>query len=292
MKTMKKLQTIVALFWAVLCVVPPASAGDEITVKNAAEFVSALGSDRTIILDGGASGREYDVTAARDNAKPAGGVYWRQVGDGWELIIDGAENLTIRGDAKGMGAILAASPRCAGVLTFDNCRNIRLEGFTAGHTEGGSQAGVQPEGAVFAFDNCDGATVERCDIILGSVGLGFLDTKNALVSDSSISRCVYSNVVIRDSRDIVFDRVSFMSVNYNSSDIEGEVTGNIVIYGSRNILFDDCSFFGQSGVGFALEDSANVKVNGAKFRDCFYEDLTTGEIELNDPQWEETKPGP
>ncbi len=144
----------------VLPPVPPSGAldlpkGGEVMVTSVDEFLEALGPDRTIILDGAL----FDLSTASNY----GGIgtdcyYWAEDYDGPELVIHDVNGLTIYAKDSSSGATtLAAIPRYADVLSFRNCENLTLSGFTAGHTkEPGSCSG-----GVLNFQNCSQVTLEK-----------------------------------------------------------------------------------------------------------------------------------
>ena len=114
--------------------------GGSIAVKTVDEFLAAIGSDRTIVLDG----ELFDLSTATNYGSVGGEYYyWQESYDGPELVIHDLTGLTIQGDPANPAAItMAAIPRYANVLNFRGCENITLNGFTAGHTkEPGSCAG-------------------------------------------------------------------------------------------------------------------------------------------------------
>ena len=144
----------------VLPPVPPSGAldlpkGGEVMVTSVDEFLEALGPDRTIILDG----PFFDLSTASNY----GGIgtdcyYWAEDYDGPELVIHDVNGLTIYAKDSSSGATtLAAIPRYADVLSFRNCENLTLSGFTAGHTkEPGSCSG-----GVLNLQNCSQVTLEK-----------------------------------------------------------------------------------------------------------------------------------
>ena len=97
-------------------------------------------------------------------------------------MIENVDNMTIRsadGDVK--AHTLSATPRYANVLSFRNCSNITLFGFTAGHTkEPGSCAG-----GVLDFQNSDGIIVDNC----GLFGCGILGVKADYSSALTVRNC-------------------------------------------------------------------------------------------------------
>ena len=144
----------------VLPPVPPSGAldlpkGGSVMVTSVDEFLEALGPDRTIILDG----PFFDLSTASNY----GGIgtdcyYWAEDYDGPELVIHDVNGLTIYAKDSSSGATtLAAIPRYADVLSFRNCENLTLSGFTAGHTkEPGSCSG-----GVLNLQNCSQVTLEK-----------------------------------------------------------------------------------------------------------------------------------
>lgn len=144
----------------VLPPVPPSGAldlpkGGQVVVKTVDEFLEALGPERTILLDGAL----FDLSTASNY----GGIgtdcyYWAANYDGPTLVIHDVDGLTIQAKDTASGATtLAAIPRYADVLSFRNCNNLFLGGFTAGHTE---EPGAC-SGGVLSFQNCSEVTIEK-----------------------------------------------------------------------------------------------------------------------------------
>ena len=130
--------------------------GESITVTSVDEFLAAIGPDRTIVLDG----ELFDLSTASDYGSIGGEYYfWQEDYDGPELIIQNVSGLTIHPAASNPEATtLAAIPRYANVLSFRNCDDIQLIGFTLGHTkEPGSCSG-----GVLNFQNCNGIWIDGC----------------------------------------------------------------------------------------------------------------------------------
>ena len=128
--------------------------GAEITVKSVDEFLAAIGPERTIVLDGGL----FDLSAAAGYG--SGGTqyyYWQETYDGPQLVIDSVKGLTIKSASDDPTVVtLSAVPRYADVLSFVNCEDVTLAGFTAGHTE---EPGFCA-GGVLHFEDCDRITVD------------------------------------------------------------------------------------------------------------------------------------
>ena len=152
--------------------------GDEVLVKTVDEFLSVIGPDRTIILDG----ELFDLSTASNY----GGIgtdyyYWQENPDGPGLVIHDTNGLSIRANNTASGATtLAAIPRYADVISFRNCDNLFLGGFTAGHTK---EAGVC-SGGVLNFQNCNQVMLEKMRLY----GCGILGIQASYCSSLSILR--------------------------------------------------------------------------------------------------------
>ena len=152
--------------------------GGSVTVNNVDDFLAAIGPDRTIILDGAM----FDLS----EASSYGGIgtayyYWQENPDGPGLVIHDLDGLTIQAQNSASGATtLAAIPRFADVLSFQNCSNLSLFGFTAGHTK---EPGVC-SGGVLRFQNCSGVRIEKMRLY----GCGILGIQTSQCSSFDILR--------------------------------------------------------------------------------------------------------
>lgn len=130
----------------------------QVHVSTVDEFLNALAPDTEIILDA----EFYDLSTATGYETKNGTYYrWEEVFDGVQLTIQNLSNLTIRAEGDDVKAhTVSARPRYAHVINFENCSNIMVEGFTAGHTvEPGSCCG-----GVIGFNNCEDVLVTNSDI--------------------------------------------------------------------------------------------------------------------------------
>lgn len=162
--------------------------GSEINVKTMDEFLSALGSDRTIVLDATnfitaqASGYYADVYGGDESEF----YHWCGTPDGPELIIDNVKNLTIKAkNSDPSKTTFEALPREASVLRFACCENITVTGFTLGHTKDKGAC----NGGALAFDECKNVKVENMRLY-GCKGKGIdvnecsdIDIKNTEIFD-------------------------------------------------------------------------------------------------------------
>lgn len=152
--------------------------GDEVLVKTVDEFLSVIGPDRTIVLDG----ELFDLSTASNY----GGIgtdyyYWQENPDGPGLVIHDTNGLSIRANNTASGATtLAAIPRYADVISFRNCNNLFLGGFTAGHTK---EPGVC-SGGVLNFQNCNQVMLEKMRLY----GCGILGIQASYCASLSVLR--------------------------------------------------------------------------------------------------------
>ena len=152
--------------------------GGEVLVKTVDEFLSCLGPDRTIVLDA----ELFDLSTASNY----GGIgteyyYWQESPDGPALVIHDANGLSIRANHTASGeTTIAAIPRYADVLSFRNCDNLFLGGFTAGHTK---EPGAC-SGGVLHFENCNQVMIEKMRLY----GCGILGIQASYCSSMSVLR--------------------------------------------------------------------------------------------------------
>ena len=223
----------------------PVSTGEQTQVHVATvdEFLKALAPDTEIILDA----EFYDLSTATGYGTQGGTYYrWEEVFDGVQLTIQNVSNLTIRAEGDDVKAhTVSARPRYAHVINFENCSNIMVEGFTAGHTfEPGSCAG-----GVIGFNNCEDVLVNNCGLYgCGVVGVWAENTKGIQVTNSDIYECSWGGVYMMFCKDVAF--------NGNTIRDLGE------------------EFMGQwsDGTPFMLHDTTGITINGEAMRDNYIGD--------------------
>ncbi len=173
--------------------------GGSVTVTNTDELLAAIGPDRTILLDGAL----FDLSAA-SNYGGAGTeyYYWAEGPDGPALIVTGVQRMSIRAVNEDPAATtLAAVPRFANVLSFRDCEDIRLVGFTAGHTE---EPGTC-SGGVLAFEGCHGIELEACRLYgCGVLGLECQNCTGVTARDCEIYDCSQGGVYLWRSDGVRF----------------------------------------------------------------------------------------
>ena len=240
-----------------------ASDGETIRVSDLEGFIAAIGPDRTVILEG--SGILLVETDARSetgfapmpdtSANPY--VYWHPMGEA--LVIEGVENLTIRGGGWNRFSLTSDS-EWSPLINFFECRNITMENISAGHTVGSTCATP-----VFGIGGSEDITLRNCGLYgCGAVGLFVFEAQSLTVEDSDIYDCSERLVDIEYATDIVFRRVNFY-------DTKG--SRHIRLESSKNILFEDCVFranyvedYSASGGLFFAEGSvSDVTVRRCEF---------------------------
>ena len=169
--------------------VPPSPEGSEgpVTVSTMDEFLAAIAPNAAIHL----VGTTFDETSASDYGEQhlEGYYTWRQTYDGYELVIHDVENLHIIADEP--EAVISAQPRYANVLNFENCYNLLLDGFVAGHT----QAPGECAGGVLSFSGCDVVLINNTRLYgCGTMGIEAANCRNLSAYDTEIYECSYGAV--------------------------------------------------------------------------------------------------
>ena len=160
----------------------------EPVVNTMDEFLAAIGPDRTVTLGSGT----YNLSDASDYGRSGSSAYyrWENMGDGYQLVLTGVDNLTIRG--AGMDAtVLEADSRDANVLVLEKCFKVTLEDFTAGHTQ---EPGFCSAGVVY-LDGSMAVTLRRVGLYgCGTTGLDGWNCNDVQLLDSHIYDCSSSGV--------------------------------------------------------------------------------------------------
>ena len=189
-----------------------------VTVTNADEFLAAIAPNTEIVIDA----EVIDFSTAKDyGGGPTKYYRWEDIYDGPGLVIAGADNLTIRSkDGKTKNHTINAVPRYANVLTFINCDNLVLSGFTAGHTK---EPGVCA-GGVLMFQNCEFISVDNCGLFgCGILGVQAEGCTGIALRKCDIYECSYGGVSMRDTTGITIEKCTFRDL------------------GGNNLMFSGCS---------------------------------------------------
>ncbi len=198
--------------------------GGSVTVNTVDDFLEAIGPDRTIILDGAM----FDLSTASNY----GGIgtayyYWQENHDGPGLVIHDVDGLSIQAQNSASGATtLAAIPRFADVVSFTDCDNLSLFGFTAGHTK---EPGVC-SGGVLRFQNCNEIRIEKMRLY----GCGILGIQTSQCS----------------------------SINILRTDIYECSQGGAIFFQTDGINFSDCSIYDVPSPALVFRESGDKLWNG------------------------------
>ena len=166
---------------------PSREKADPVTVGTVDELLAAIAPGAEIILEAGC----YDLTTASDYGMTTGSsdYFWARKGNDYELTLTGVWDLTIRGSGR-ENTELVTQPRYVNVLALDSCRNVVLEGFNGGHTEGAECAA----GVVFA-KNCEELQLKDMGLYgCGTIGLWTEDCVDVTLENSEVYDCSYTGV--------------------------------------------------------------------------------------------------
>lgn len=230
------------------------------TVSNEREFVTALGSNRIVIIKDGTT---LNLTKQLNNSDFFGyygrlwtdDYYGERNGDD-ELIVscdrfDGRQlellnvhNLTIRG---GKDCKIVVEPRYANVLNFYRCSHITLENLTVGHTEEG-----YCEGGVLYFENSARILVKNCDLYgCGTYGLEAHSTLELTMDNTVIRDCSYGIMILDATHTTKFIDCDFIRCReFSLVEINAEC---------RDTRFLRCRFAQNKGSLFNLHSNIAVE---------------------------------
>lgn len=151
-----------------------------VTADSVDEFLAAIGPDTEIILEAGV----YNLHDASGYGLETENPYymWADSGYGYQLTIQNVESLSIRGNGD---VEIITTPRYANVLAFQNCGNLILRDFTAGHTEGGECAG-----GVVHLKGCEQVELENLSLYgCGTTGVRVDNCRDVTVRYGEIYDC-------------------------------------------------------------------------------------------------------
>ena len=161
----------------------PVEDAQAVVVNTVDELLAAIKPGANIVLSEGT----FNLSeAANYGINPENGYYgWCEMGDGYELQILKADGLSISGAGMGKSSIVT-DPRSVDVLSFVGGQNIKLAGFTAGHTEAAGPC----QGDVISFEGTRNAEIDFCELFgCGYMGVVTRDSRNVLVKNSVIRDC-------------------------------------------------------------------------------------------------------
>ena len=186
-----------------------------VTVTDVNGFLAAIAPNTEIVLDG----KQFDLSLAENYGGDGGTYYrWEEVYDGYQLVIVGVDNLTIRAKvANRENCQLVTQPRYANVLNFLFCKNIVLSGFTAGHTEGQGEC----TGGVIYLDSSERIAITDCGLfgcgILGVQAYGCTDVR---MNKCEIYECSYGGIQMMNVTGLVLEGCTFRDLGGNNLQLD------------------------------------------------------------------------
>ena len=259
--------SVFVLFFAVL---PAIAAGSEYVVSSRAEFLDAIGSDRTIVLSSGdivlveipPQGDNESALFPSGHANPH--VSYNHEHDGVTVVVSDVSNMTIQGSGD-LASTLLTEPRYSFVIEFVDCSYILISNLIAGNTLGGFC-----QNGVFGFFNCTDVVISDCDLFgCGTLGLEIENSSGFRFTDSVIRDCAYGIMEFHNSHDLLFENSLFTD--------NGEYDG-VLARQCSGIEFTGCTFenSGLSGCPLLFNREAFKKIT---FIDCIVSDYSCEEVE-------------
>jgi len=223
-----------------------------VTVNSVDDFLAAIAPNTEITLEAGA----YNLHDASGYGLETDNPYysWVDMGYGYQLSVQNVENLTIRGSGD---AEIITTPRYANVLAFQDCSNLILEGFTAGHTDGGECAG-----GVIHLNRCEEAELENLNLYgCGTTGVRADSCKNVTVRHSEIYDCSYNAVQADNTDSLLVETCDIHDLGKNQY-AAGQI---FMIWQCTDVTIQNCSVYDnrvleilncQPGAGIELRQCA------------------------------------
>lgn len=184
-----------------------------INVSTEEQFLSSLGSDRTIVVQ-----KSLNLTDVTDHV----------------VTLYGYRNLTIKGVNSSIR--LSVSKEENLVLYIDSCENISLSNLIMGH-----EKVLRCFEGVLMFNKCTGVNISNCDIYgCGYYGIVFDYTNNVKCTNSTIHNCHVDLLEINHSNNVVF----------TNTILKESIMGTMIsVYSSTQVQFDKCSFIDDTHTG-------------------------------------------
>ncbi len=226
-------------------------------VSTVDELLSAIAPNVTIYLEEG----DYDLSTATEYGGYGNDYYsWEQRHDGPSLLIFNCDNLSIIGKGSGKTNIYAL-PRYADVFSFNNCNNLSLSGFTAGHFEEPGSC----TGDVIKIQRSEDVKMEDLGLFgCGYVGIRASECKNMSLKDCDIYECTGSGLIIGSCEGFTMEGCTVRDIAGVGMFISACDGMKIVDSGFARLCLESS---GYSPTFAAVSDSSNVEVEGCSFFD-------------------------
>ena len=238
--------------------------GEVVTVKDADEFMKAIGSNKIIYLEPGT----YDLTkwlqgtgfngvpqylSGDYSSENSVGVSYAGYDDSsWEIHVSFVENLTIASKNPDKPAQIVCDCPSALVMEFDQCAFIELRDLVMGHE-------VEPgfcTGDVVGFDDSNYCTLNHCDLYgCGAYGADFYGCDSMSMQDCVIHDCTYGCMNIVNSGYLYIENCKFENCKEFYM---------FEIY-DTGVNFYNCTFRNLDGELLSQSESAYVSFNNCMF---------------------------
>jgi Right handed beta helix region len=237
----------------------------EFSVSTVEEFLKAIGSNRTIILQKG------NYILSNFTEMEGENFSFQEHFNGKELVVQGVSNLTIKGTGNHESHLLT-EPTYGNVIIFENSIGVELENLKAGH---GDEKG-ECVGGVLNFKRSNGITVDNCWLYgSGTEGITAENCNNITVQSSAIYGCTYSICTLMACKKVTFqdckmyDNVEFDMVNVSNC---------------KGVLFQGCKFSKNRAGDASTEYSFfNLTVSTVSLDHCTLLDNRAAQL-CNDPK--------
>ena len=237
----------------------------DIFVADEIELIENISSNVSIKL----KKKDYNISNLVLDEDP--NIYFDDVFDGKQLILDNISNLSIIGET--VDTQILASPRYANVITFKNCSDIRIESLIIGHTK--ENLGYC-SGGVLCFENCK--NIELKDLILfgcGTYGIVLNNVENITVNDTVIKECTYGISQSFNSSNIQYNNCNFY---------DNQMFDLIRVSQCHNTNYNTCTFNNNKsdqGYLFAIDESESINIKDCTFKNNNVLHFTNSEDEIS-----------
>lgn len=203
-----------------------------VTVNSARELTDAIAAGATITLGEGVLKLEPDDNLSTGNSN----CWWEAVEDGYQLVISGVQDLTIQGAGRDATRV-QIDPRFAAVMKFENCSNLTLRGFTAGHTEQAEGC----EGNVIDLGDCQNVLLEDLGIFgCGNIGVNANQCQGLNIRTCDIYTCSNSGLNLNEVKDCKVTGCTIRDLGQRYT----EAFTAICAYGGDGLTVEDTKFTG------------------------------------------------
>ena len=249
---------VLAILFVALCFVTspvdpeetPAVSGDTnaVRVSDVDELLSAIAPNTEIILEPGT----YNLCKAKTYGKTSTSEYYTWEGnfDGAELVIRNVDNLHIRGSGR-LSTTIETDPRWVNVLRAQNCTNLTMDGFTAGHTRDRGEC----SGGVVYLEGCNDVSMNDLGLFgCGVVGLTTELCADVTLTNSEIYECSSSAVNLSTTNNVALSGCRVY-------DIGLEEFGGYTffeIYNCQKVTVDNCELSGSTLNSFLVSSGTEA----------------------------------